>query len=96
MALSKFSASEIKGQSGAIVSIDSRTDSQRGKRKRRDTHQVSEGARNEITAAYPRWSPSSEFVANRSGVTRAAVVDFKMAELERRIQQLERSARRAA
>jgi len=96
MASSKSGAPLVKGQSASIVQIDSRTDAQRRNRKRKDTHQVCEGARREISGEYPRWSPSSEFVANRAGVTRAAVIDFKMAELERRMAQLEGSLRRVA
>jgi hypothetical protein len=79
---------------------DPRTASQRSKRKRRDTHQVCRGAAEEIAVQYPRFSPSSEHVANRAGVCRAAVVDFKIAQFEKRIAGLEariaRLERRAA
>lgn len=68
---------------------DGRTDNQRRNRKRADTHQVHDGARREIAVEYPRWTPSSEHAANRSGVTRLAVVDFKLAEVERRLAALE-------
>lgn len=76
-------------QDPVLPVVDLRTDAQRRNRKRKDTHQVCEGARREITAAYPRWTPSSEFAANGAGVKRLAVVDFKIAELERRLAALE-------
>jgi len=69
---------------GLLESVDPRTDSQRRNRKRRETNQiVSRAAREEVAAVYPRFSPSSEHVANRAGFTRAAVVDIKISQFER-------------
>lgn len=68
---------------------DPRTPAQRKNRKRKDTHQIHDGAAREIAIEFPRFTRSSEQSANRAGVMRAAVVDIKLREVEQRLIALE-------
>ena len=71
-------------------SLDPRTEAQKRNRKRRETHQVFQVIRQQVALEFPSRVENSEWVANRFGMARAAVQDVKIAELEQRLQALER------
>lgn len=69
--------------------VEAPRDDKRRTPKRRDTHLLAPGVRAEMAETYPRWTASSEQVANRTGFTRLAVVDSGVEALERRVRQIE-------
>lgn len=83
---SKGSGSAAGAPEGRLELVPAKASKQS---RRPDTHQIHDGAKREIATEFPRFSKSSAFVSQRSGIARPAVVDIKFEDVEVRLRRLE-------